>query len=137
VLFVLLVVVQPAGAAQSLQCTLEVQVLMTKASRRGGSASSWVTVWQCQVLFTDDAARIRELQVRWSLPLTYECPRAAMRISTLVKVHVATPNCFHDCLYACQLIVCMRHQKMLWSAVSIAASCASLKCALLASYCSH
>jgi hypothetical protein len=55
--------VQPAGAAQSLLCTLEVQVLLPKPSRRGGSASSWVTVWQCQVLFTDDAARIRELKV--------------------------------------------------------------------------
>jgi hypothetical protein len=60
----LLALLQPAGAGQSLQCMLEVQVLMPKApSRRSGSANSWVTVWQCQVLFTDDAARIRELQV--------------------------------------------------------------------------
>lgn len=60
----LLVLLQPAGAGQALQCSLEAQVLMPRApSRRSGSASSWVTVWQCQVLFTDDAARIRELQV--------------------------------------------------------------------------
>jgi hypothetical protein len=64
-------IVQPAGAAQSLQCMLEVQVLMPKASRRGGSASSWVTVWQCQVLFTDDAARIRELQVRTGMAANF------------------------------------------------------------------
>lgn len=58
---------QPGGAHQSLQCTMEVQALMAKAKSRrggGGTGSAWTTVWQCQVLFSDDAARIRELQVR-------------------------------------------------------------------------
>lgn len=51
---------------QGLQCTLELQVLLSRTKgRRSGStgSSSWVTVWERPVLFSDDAARIRELQV--------------------------------------------------------------------------
>lgn len=53
---------QPSG---SLQCTLEVQVLVprTKGRRSSSSSSSWVSVWQKHVLISDDAARIRDLQV--------------------------------------------------------------------------
>eukprot|EP00878_Enallax_costatus_P010991 GHUV01011479.1.p1 GENE.GHUV01011479.1~~GHUV01011479.1.p1 ORF type:complete len:515 (+),score=199.79 GHUV01011479.1:1894-3438(+) len=51
----------PSG---SLQCIVEVQVLVprSKGRRISGTSSNWVTVWQRQVLFSDDAARIRDLQ---------------------------------------------------------------------------
>lgn len=58
--------VQPSG---SLLCTLELQVLVPRVKSRRSSTTtgSWSTVWQRQVLFTDNASRIRELQVSMNL----------------------------------------------------------------------
>lgn len=60
---------QAAGSdGNGLQCMLEVQVQLPRAKTRkssnsSGSDGSWTTVWERPVLFSDDAARIRELQV--------------------------------------------------------------------------
>lgn len=55
------------SAGQGLQCTLEVQVMLPRAKPRKSSGASgegsWTTIWERPVLFSDDAARIRELQV--------------------------------------------------------------------------
>ncbi|KAF8056436.1 SMCHD1 [Scenedesmus sp. PABB004] len=55
----------PAGAGRALDCVLEAQVLLPRAKSRRSSSpgSSWVTVWTRPVVFADDAARIRQLQV--------------------------------------------------------------------------
>lgn len=58
-------------AGQGLQCTLEVQVMLPRAKPRRSSSTggegSWTTIWERPVLFSDDAARIRDLQVCTSL----------------------------------------------------------------------
>lgn len=57
--------------------------MLPRAKPRRGSGSSaadgsWSTVWERPVLFCDDAARIRELQVRMMLPdLGEVCARGA------------------------------------------------------------
>ena len=50
-----------------MQCSLEVQVLLQRGKSRRSSGSSWVTIWQRPVLFCDDSARIRQLQVGMQL----------------------------------------------------------------------
>jgi hypothetical protein len=62
---------QPLCAPHGLECLLEVQVLLSRPSRRRSSmpSATWLTVWQRPVLFSDDAARVRELQARYLSPL--------------------------------------------------------------------
>lgn len=65
------------SAGQGLQCTLEVQVMLPRAKPRRSSSTSgegsWTTIWERPVLFSDDAARIRELQVCLSASMRWGC----------------------------------------------------------------
>jgi hypothetical protein len=82
------------NAGLGLQCTLELQVLLPLPKARRSStlsANNWVTVWERPVLFSDDAARIREVQVGTGRVLSHGVPACVLTTRLRFTITCSSP----------------------------------------------